>query len=63
MTAVLRVLGNVGAHSDSQKITVPMTWGMDDFFRAIIEYVYIAPSRLAEFKKRIERYKAHGKTA
>ena len=61
MTTVLRVLGNVGAHNDSQNITVPMTWGMDDFFRAIIEYVYIAPSKLSEFKKRIERHKAHGK--
>jgi hypothetical protein len=61
MTTVLRVLGNAGAHNDSQKITVPMTWGMDDFFRAIIEYVYIAPSELNEFKKRLERYKADGK--
>ena len=57
ITSILRTLGNVGAHSSSEKITVPMTWGMDEFFRAIIEYVYIAPDKVNEFKIRIERNK------
>ncbi|VAW74317.1 hypothetical protein MNBD_GAMMA15-2613, partial [hydrothermal vent metagenome] len=55
ITTILRVLGNVGAHSATENVTVPMTWGMDEFFRAIIEYVYIAPSKVKEFKSRTGR--------
>lgn len=53
ITSVLRTLGNSGAHNTNQNVTVPMTWKMDDFFRALIEYVYIAPSKLAEFREKI----------
>lgn len=54
ITTVLRQLGNAGAHNASQKVTVPVTWAMDDFFRAVVEYVYIAPSKLKTFKDRLE---------
>ena len=57
ITTILRVLGNVGAHSAKENVTVPMTWGMDEFFRAIVEYVYVAPSKVAEFKSRLIRKK------
>ena len=53
MTSVLRSLGNAGAHYDQQKITVPITWAMDEFFRAILEYVYVAPSKLDAFRSRL----------
>ena len=53
MTTVLRTLGNAGAHHDSPKVTVPMTWAMDEFFRAIVEYVYVAPKRIADFRSRL----------
>jgi len=53
ITSVLRTLGNSGAHNTSQNVTVPMTWKMDEFFRALIEYVYIAPSKLAEFREEV----------
>jgi hypothetical protein len=52
ITTVLRTLGNSGAHNTKQKVTVPMTWAMDEFFRALVEYVYVAPFRLQEFKKK-----------
>jgi hypothetical protein len=55
MSAVLRILGNTGAHSAPKSVTVPMTWAMDEFFRAIVEYVYVAPSKIAEFSKRLQR--------
>lgn len=29
-----------------------MTWVMDEFFRAIVEYVYVAPFRLQEYRKK-----------
>jgi hypothetical protein len=53
MTTVLRKLGNAGAHASSQPVTVPLTWHMDDFFRAVIEYVYVAPSKLKAFLNRL----------
>lgn len=53
MTAILRTLGNAGAHHTARPITVPMTWGMREFFRAVVEYVYIAPSKIREFKERL----------
>lgn len=58
MTTMLRTLGNAGAHHSSTSVTVPMTWGMDEFFRAVIEYVYIAPSKIMDFQQRMERIKS-----
>lgn len=55
ITTVLRTLGNSGAHNTDQKVTVPMTWQMDKFFRSLVEYVYVAPARLAEFRKSIAK--------
>ena len=52
ISSVLRSLGNSGAHNMNQRVTVPMTWAMDEFFRALVEYVYVAPFRLREFKKK-----------
>jgi hypothetical protein len=52
ITGVLRTLGNSGAHNTNQTVTVPMTWAMEEFFRALVEYVYIAPSRLQQFRKK-----------
>jgi hypothetical protein len=51
MTFILRILGNAGAHHGGRAITIPMTWEMEDFFRAVVEYVYIAPRKLQKFKK------------
>ncbi len=51
VTDVLRTLGNSGAHNTDQKVTVPLTWQMDKFFRTLVEYVYVAPARLKEFRK------------
>jgi Domain of unknown function (DUF4145) len=55
MSTILRTLGNAGAHASKEKITVPMTWGMDELFRAIVEYVYVAPSRITEFRASMTR--------
>jgi hypothetical protein len=54
MTSILRILGNVGAHPDEQSITIPLTWGMKEFFRAVVEYVYVAPNKIKKFKDRME---------
>jgi hypothetical protein len=57
ITSVLRTLGNSGAHNTDQNVTVPMTWPMDKFFITLVEYVYVAPSLLREFRKKIEEIK------
>ena len=57
VTDVLRVVGNTAAHGSIQTITQPMTWAIDDLFRVIVEYVYVAPSKLTEFKERLARAK------
>jgi Domain of unknown function (DUF4145) len=55
MTSVLRELGNAGAHNSQQSVTVPQTWAMDQFFQTVIEYVYVAPSKLEEFKNSLKK--------
>ena len=54
MTDVLRQLGNVGSHAGEESIAVEYVDVIDDFFRAVIEYVYIAPHKVTEFNARLE---------
>jgi len=56
MTKVLRLLGNIGAHAANQSIKQGHVQAINDFFRAIIEYVYVAPSKLKEFQDRLKRF-------
>lgn len=56
ISSVLRELGNAGAHHTSQRVTVPLTWTMDEFFRTLIEYVYVAPHKLVSFQQRLAKY-------
>lgn len=57
LTAALRTVGNTAAHEPMQNITAPMTWAIDDLFRAVIEYVYVAPAKLSEFNKSLQSLK------
>ena len=56
MTDVLRLLGNIGAHATDQSVKPGHVQAIDDFFRAIIEYVYVAPSKLKEFRDRLVHF-------
>lgn len=65
MTDVLRQLGNIGSHAGDQEIDPDYVDVIDDFFRAIVEYVYIAPHKVNEFKARLDyvsKLKSGGKT-
>jgi hypothetical protein len=53
---LLRTLGNVGAHASPQSVHPLLAHVIDEFFRAVIEYVYVAPKRLAEFEGQMKRY-------
>ena len=52
MTDVIRLLGNVGAHEtdQGQELTPSEASVVDDFFRALVEYIYVAPKRLEEYR-------------
>jgi uncharacterized protein DUF4145 len=54
VTAVLRIIGNTGAHHSDKAIPLDLIWLADELFRAVLGYVYIAPSRLASFRQRLE---------
>lgn len=59
----LRLLGNIGAHGVDESVHPLQAYGIDEFFRAIVEYVYVAPSKLMEFKRRMEGSKNDGTEA
>lgn len=57
VTDVLRLLGNVGAHWTEQRVYPSQTPALDDFFKTIVEYIYVAPSKLQEFKYQLKKFK------
>jgi hypothetical protein len=57
MTDLIRQIGNAGVHSDGSKISIIDTDLIDDFFRFVIEYVYVAPAKISELKRRIAHEK------
>lgn len=57
MTDVLRLPGNIGAHAADQSVKPGHVWAIDGFFRAVVvEYVYVAPSKLKEFRERLKGF-------
>lgn len=50
MTDLIRLLGNIGAHSNVSVVRPGHARVIDDFFRAIVEYVYVAPDKLERLK-------------
>lgn len=60
---VVRFLGNIGAHASGMSVTPPDTWVLDDFLRAIIEYVYVAPGKLKKYKEKLQKLRESRKVA
>lgn len=57
---LVRLIGNAGAHASATQVTVPDTWAIEEFIRVVLEYVYVAPAQIEEFKKRLaDRAKGH----
>ena len=54
MANALRYFGNIGAHSTEVKIGSEEAGVMDDFFIAVIEYVYVAPEKLNKLSKQLK---------
>jgi ribosomal protein S27E len=53
MGDTLRFLGNQGAHATNYAMGYPEVESIDDFFTAMIEYVYVAPAKLDRLKETI----------
>jgi len=54
MTDVLRLLGNMGSHDHDLPVGPEYVEVIDDFFRAVVEYVYVAPHRVNEVRAQLE---------
>jgi len=50
LTDVLRLVGNIGAHAAEDEVKPWQVFAIDEFFRAVVEYVYVAPGKLEEYK-------------
>jgi len=50
MATIIKNLGNIGAHSEKIEIDYHDRQSIEDFFLAIVEYVYIAPAKLEKLK-------------
>ena len=55
MTSILREIGNIGAHADHQSVKPDQVYAIDEFLRAIVEYVYVAPHRVSQFRKALDK--------
>ncbi len=57
MTTIIRELGNLGVHAKDQAVTLQDAQDLDDFFRFIVEYVYVAPAKIERVKFNLDRQK------
>ncbi|HTW65800.1 MAG TPA: DUF4145 domain-containing protein [Bryobacteraceae bacterium] len=53
ITDLLRQGGNLGAHAGDEDVDFWDAELLDDFFRSVIEYVYVAPAKIARLKTRL----------
>lgn len=60
VTDLIRVIGNLGAHVSERDIDFWDAELLDDFFRSVVEYVYISPSKIERMKDRFRLAKADG---
>lgn len=53
ITDLLREVGNMGAHATTEELSVWDAELIDEFFRALLNYVYIAPARIKRMQERL----------
>lgn len=53
VTEMLRLVGNLGAHASDRKLDQWDAAHIDDFFRFVVEYVYVAPAKLKRMQERL----------
>jgi len=52
-----RIIGNLGAHAVSTEVTDDDAQVLIDFCSAILEYVYVAPTKIARIQRRLDSLK------
>jgi hypothetical protein len=50
--------GNIAVHEADEKIRMWQANTIDDYFRAIIEYIYVLPNKLGQFRDSLDRLRA-----
>jgi len=55
MADIVKKLGNIGAHADETNVHREDVEVIDDFFNAVIEYVYVAPEKINKIKKKLTK--------
>ena len=58
-TDILRLVGNLGAHADEIDVHPLQAMAIDDFFKAIVDYVYVSPARIERFNGILQKYKSN----
>jgi hypothetical protein len=51
---IIRIVGNIGSHAHKRELDI---WDVDllnDFFLIIVEYLYVAPKKIKDLKKRLK---------
>lgn len=56
ITDLLRKVGNMGAHAVEEDLSIWDAELIDDFFRSILDYVYIAPARIKRMENRLKKH-------
>lgn len=54
ITDLLRIVGNMGSHATEDDLDVWDAELIDDFFRSVIDYVYISPAKIKRMQERIK---------
>lgn len=54
MTDLMRKVGNLGAHAGDDEVDFWDAELLDEFFRFVVEYVYVTPSRIKRLRQRFE---------
>ncbi|HET6572108.1 MAG TPA: DUF4145 domain-containing protein [Fimbriiglobus sp.] len=63
MAHSVRAFRNLGSHADdADEVTASDADAIDEFFRAVVEYVYVAPHRVQEVRNRLDRAGQLGET-
>jgi len=60
---LLRAVGNMGAHAGDVQVHPWLVSAVDDLFLAVVEYVYIAPKKVEDFRQRLDDYRRKVKKA
>jgi len=54
ITDLLRKIGNIGVHASDENVDIWDAELIDDFFRFVVEYTYIAPAKIKRLNERIK---------